>query len=110
MNASSLSGESTPVEFIEQSRRTRRSRDRIYWPIWKCSKPWLAPSSPRKALSGARSHGQAVYRRGNELISPDVDRHNGGIWKKATGDAANLRNKAQRDGTFNEDLSEMVGP
>jgi Novel toxin 21/Domain of unknown function (DUF4157) len=60
--------------------------------------------------TGARSHGQPVYRRGNELISPDVDRHNGGIWKKATGDAANLRNKTTRDGTFNEDLTEMVGP
>lgn len=60
--------------------------------------------------TGARSHGQPVYRRGNEYISPDVDRHNGGIWKKATGDAANLRNKTTRDGTFNEDLTEMVGP
>jgi hypothetical protein len=60
--------------------------------------------------TGARSHGQPVYRRGNEFISPDVDRHNGGIWKKATGDAANLRNKTLREGTFNEDLTEMVGP
>jgi Novel toxin 21/Domain of unknown function (DUF4157) len=60
--------------------------------------------------TGARSHGQPVYRRGNEFISPDVDRHNGGIWKKATGDAANLRNKALRDGTFSEDLTELVGP
>jgi hypothetical protein len=60
--------------------------------------------------TGARSHGRPVYRRGNEFISPDVDRHNGGIWKKATGDATNLRNKATRDGTFNEDLTEMVGP
>jgi hypothetical protein len=60
--------------------------------------------------TGARSHGQPVYRRGKEYISPDVDRHNGGIWKKATGDATNLRNKTTRDGTFNEDLTEMVGP
>jgi hypothetical protein len=59
---------------------------------------------------GDRSHGQPVYRRGSEVISPDVDRHNGGIWKKAIGDARNLRNKASRDGTFNEDLTEMVGP
>jgi hypothetical protein len=27
--------------------------------------------------TGARSHGQPIYRRGNEYISPDVDRHNG---------------------------------
>ena len=60
--------------------------------------------------TGARSHGQPVYRRGAEYISPDVDRHNGGIWKKATGDATNLRNKTTRDGTFNEDLTAMVGP
>jgi len=39
-----------------------------------------------------------------------LSRHNGGIWKKATADAANLRNKTTRDGTFNEDLTEMVGP
>jgi hypothetical protein len=38
-----------------------------------------------------------------------VDRHNGGIWKKASGDAANLRNKTTRDDTFNEDLTEMIG-
>jgi hypothetical protein len=62
------------------------------------------------AVARARSHGQPGYRRGNEYISPDVDRHNGGIWKKATGDAANLRNKTTRDGIFNEDLTEMVGP
>jgi hypothetical protein len=60
--------------------------------------------------TGARSHGQPVYRRGNEFISPDIDRHNGGIWKKATSDAANLRNKALREGTFNEDLTVQVGP
>jgi polyhydroxyalkanoate synthesis regulator phasin len=59
--------------------------------------------------TGARSHGQPVYRRGNEFISPDVDRHNGGIWKKASGDEANLRNKILRDGTFNEDLTKKVG-
>ena len=59
---------------------------------------------------GARSHGQRVYRRGNEFISPDVDRHNGGIWKKAMGDAANLRNKTTRDGTYNEDLTVQAGP
>jgi hypothetical protein len=26
---------------------------------------------------GSRSHGQPIYRRGSEFISPDVDRHNG---------------------------------
>ncbi|HVV88787.1 MAG TPA: toxin C-terminal domain-containing protein, partial [Kofleriaceae bacterium] len=57
-----------------------------------------------------RAHGQPVYRRGNEFISADADQHNGGIWKKATGSADNLRNRDTRDGTFNEDLTEQVGP
>ena len=51
---------------------------------------------------------QPVYRKGNEYISPDVDRHKGGIWKKASGDSANLRNRSTRDGTYNEDLTERV--
>lgn len=59
--------------------------------------------------TNARSHGQPVYQKGREFISPDIDRHNGGIWKKATGSASNLRNRTTRDGTFNEDLSFMVG-
>ncbi|MEO8844312.1 MAG: toxin C-terminal domain-containing protein [Kofleriaceae bacterium] len=56
----------------------------------------------------ARSHGQAVYRNGNEFITPDVDMHSGGIWKKATGGERNLT-ATRRDGTYNEDLSERIG-
>lgn len=59
--------------------------------------------------TNVRSHGQAVYRQGNDFISPDVDRHRGGVWKKAKDDPANLR-PSRREGTYNEDLSERVGP
>jgi len=27
------------------------------------------------------SHGQPVYKKGNRYITPDVDSHNGGVWK-----------------------------
>ncbi len=27
------------------------------------------------------SHGQAVFKRGNRFITPDIDGHNGGVWK-----------------------------
>ncbi|MDH2274270.1 polymorphic toxin-type HINT domain-containing protein, partial [Moraxella porci] len=28
-----------------------------------------------------KSHGQPVYKKGNRYITPDVDQHNGGVWK-----------------------------
>ena len=58
---------------------------------------------------GSRSsvHSVATLFRKSEHLGAQAT---GGIWKKATGDAANLRNKTLRDGTFNEDLTEMVGP
>lgn len=59
--------------------------------------------------TGQRSHGQPVYRKGREYISPDIDGHNGGVWKKCTGNIKNLRSKKTRDGTYNADLSERIG-
>ena len=44
-----------------------------------------------------------------EWISPDLDSHNGGIWKKASGKAENLFKKETRDGSYNADLSEKIG-
>ena len=55
------------------------------------------------------SHGQPIYRRGQRYISPDIDRHNGGVWKMAQDSPANLRNREMRQGTYNEDLSVRVG-
>jgi hypothetical protein len=56
-----------------------------------------------------RSHGQPIYKKGRTYISPDVDGHNGGVWKKCKGSPKNLRSKKTRDGTYNADLSERIG-
>jgi len=45
----------------------------------------------------------------NVYISPDLDGHSGGMWKKATGKAENLFKKETREGTFNADLSIKIG-
>jgi len=43
------------------------------------------------------SHGQRVYTNGKDFISPDVDGHNGGVWKK-------FDRRGRRVGTFDGDL------
>lgn len=52
-----------------------------------------------------------VFKRkgANEWITPDLDSHIGGIWKKALGKAENLLKKETREGTFNADLSKKIG-
>jgi filamentous hemagglutinin len=55
-----------------------------------------------------RVHGQAVYQRGGDYITRDVDGHNGGAWKMASSPKA-LRSKATRDGTFDKNLNK-IGP
>ena len=45
----------------------------------------------------------------NVWISPDLDGHNGGVWKKATGKAENLFKKDTREGTYNGDLTKKIG-
>ena len=37
-----------------------------------------------RRVSGATSHGQAVYTNGRRFISPDVDGHSRGVWKMAS--------------------------
>ena len=54
------------------------------------------------------SNGQAVYKRGNDYITRDVDGHIGGAWKRATS-VANLASKTTRTGTFNADLTKRIG-
>ncbi len=44
-----------------------------------------------------------------EWITPDLDGHNNGFWKKAKGKAENLFKKETREGTYNADLSERIG-
>ncbi len=50
-----------------------------------------------------------VFKKGNSYITPDLDGHNGGVFKKATGKAENLLRKSTREGTFNADLSTKIG-
>jgi RHS repeat-associated protein len=49
-----------------------------------------------------KSHGQAVFKKGNTYISADKDIHKGGTWKMY--DA-----KGNRTGTYNDDLTKKIG-
>jgi uncharacterized protein RhaS with RHS repeats len=48
------------------------------------------------------SHGQLAFEQGNTYITPDVDMHNGGVWKM-------FDQSGQRIGTYNADLTVRVG-
>ena len=49
------------------------------------------------------SNGQPVYQKGNKYITPDVDSHNGGVWKMANS-VKNLGSKSTRMGTYDANL------
>ena len=53
-----------------------------------------------------RSHGQPIYKKGRRYITPDVDQHNGGIWKMADS-IEHLRSKTTRMGTYDKDLNRI---
>ena len=53
-----------------------------------------------------RSHGQPIYKKGRRYITPDVDQHNGGVWKMADS-IENLRSKATRMGTYDKELNRI---
>lgn len=48
-------------------------------------------------------HGQFVYKKGNRYITPDVDGHNGGVWKM-TDSIKNLGSRSTRMGTYDAKL------
>jgi len=54
---------------------------------------------PGFKLLKQRSHGQKVYSNGKTFISPDIDGHNGGMWKAAKS-LKDLGSKKTRLGTF----------
>ena len=54
-----------------------------------------------------RSHGKPIYNKGNKYITPDVDSHNGSVWKM-TYNIENLMNKNPRLGTYKK-LLERIG-
>jgi hypothetical protein len=48
------------------------------------------------------SHGQPVFRKGNKYITPDVDAHNGGVWKM-------FDKQGNRLGTYDSNLKLIGG-
>lgn len=52
------------------------------------------------------SHGQPVFKKGNTYITPDVDGHNGGVWK-AAGSVKDLGSKSTRWGTYDINLNKI---
>lgn len=55
------------------------------------------------ARTNERSRGQPVLRMGRRYITPDVDGHNGGVWKMADS-VENLGSKQTRMGTYDAQL------
>lgn len=55
-----------------------------------------------------RSHGQAIYTNGKYYITPDVDQHNGGWWKKAKKPEW-LFSKNKRKGTYEKYAKMPIG-
>jgi hypothetical protein len=53
-----------------------------------------------------RSQGQPVFKKGNRYISPDIDSHNGGIWKMADS-VKNLGSRTTRMGTYDAYLNRI---
>ena len=53
------------------------------------------------------SNGQPVFKKGNRYITPDVDSHNGGIWKMADS-IKDLGSRKSRMGTYDANL-ERIG-
>nr|WP_262375137.1 toxin C-terminal domain-containing protein [Pseudomonas lundensis] len=50
--------------------------------------------------------GQAVFKRGKDYITRDLDGHNGGAWKMA-GSVKALGSREQRAGTFDINLKHI---
>ncbi|MCA6564983.1 MAG: hypothetical protein IM559_12415 [Pseudanabaena sp. M151S2SP2A07QC] len=46
--------------------------------------------------------GRPVFKKGETYITPDIDQHNGGVWKK-------FNSKGKRVGTYNDNLTEKIG-
>ncbi|WP_394887051.1 toxin C-terminal domain-containing protein [Clostridium butyricum] len=68
------------------------------------------PPHGYKKINERSPHGQAIYYNPKEktYLTPDVDQHNGGWWKKAS-KIKNLFNKNIRLGTFDNDGYTPIG-
>ena len=51
---------------------------------------------------------QPVFKKGNRYITPDIDSHNGGVWKMASS-VKKLGSRKTRMGTYNADLTKRIG-
>ncbi len=56
--------------------------------------------------ANAKSHGQAVFTDGKRFITPDIDGHNGGVWKMAKS-VKDLGRKNTRMGTYDANLNRI---
>ncbi|GAA4348522.1 hypothetical protein GCM10023165_34430 [Variovorax defluvii] len=77
-------------------------------PVYKTTKQAQAAA---EALGFVRINetvhdGQAVFRRGKDFITRDLDGHNGGAWKMADS-VKNLGSKETRAGTFDINLNRI---
>ena len=67
----------------------------------KSSAPQCPPAYDRVVRDPPfNPHGQKVYTNGKDFITPDVDRHNGGVWKM-------FDRHGNRIGTFDADLNRI---
>ncbi|WP_375740548.1 toxin C-terminal domain-containing protein [Pseudomonas boanensis] len=77
-------------------------------PVYKTTKEakQAAEKLGFKKINETVHNGQAVFKRGKEFITRDLDGHNGGAWKMAESVNA-LGNRETRSGTFDENLNRI---
>ncbi|MBQ3711832.1 MAG: toxin C-terminal domain-containing protein [Bacteroidales bacterium] len=52
------------------------------------------------------SHGKPIYTNGKDFISPEADRHGGGVWKSSK-KLKDLYKKETREGTYDEQFNRI---
>ena len=82
----------------------RRSPEPIYKTTKDAKK--AAESLGFKKVNETVHGGQAVFKRGNDFITRDLDGHNGGAWKMASSVKA-LGSRESRSGTFDINLNRI---
>jgi hypothetical protein len=87
------------IKSDKENQQTRRTD-----PLTKKEAKSLAQDMGYKEVKDPpfKSHGQPVFKKGTQYISPDRDIHKGGSWKV-------FDSKGNRIGTYNDNLSIKVG-
>lgn len=77
-------------------------------PVFKTTKEAKAAAEALgfKKINETVHDGQAVFKRGKDFITRDLDGHNGGAWKMADS-VKNLASKETRSGTFDVNLNRI---